>query len=362
LHELGHSLGLKHGNDTQIYGALPFAADSMEYSAMTYRSFVGSDARYVYNEAWSYAQSFMMYDIAALQYMYGADFTTNADDTVYSWSPTSGTTYVNGEIGIAAGSNRVFQTIWDGGGSDTYDLSSYSTDLSVDLAPGEHSIFSVAQLACLGGGPNDGFARGNVFNALQYHGDPASLIENAIGGSGNDTISGNAADNSLAGNAGTDKLNGGDGSDVLDGGPGRDSIYGNRGDDTLGGGDGSDVLRGGSGRDELSGGRGDDTLRGGNGADVLDGGPGRDAFYGGRGADVFVFDEISGNDIVFGFEAEVDMILLNGTSLLSAIADDLNTDGTLDTLISFSSGRSAELIDIDLTALVESDPDAVFAS
>ena len=44
------------------------------------------------------------------------------------------------------------------------------------------------------------FARANVYNALQYNGDPRSLITNLITGSGNDTIKGNAADNTIDGN------------------------------------------------------------------------------------------------------------------------------------------------------------------
>ena len=250
IHELGHSLGLKHGHETDVYGALPFDTDSMEYSVMTYRSFVGSDAQFVYNEQWGYAQTFMTYDIAALQHMYGADFNTNAGDTVYKWSPTSGTTYVNGQVAIAPGGNRIFQTVWDGGGIDTYDLSNYSTNLDIDLDPGGHSTFSTAQLAYLGGGPNNGYARGNVFNALQYQGNPASLIENATGGSGRDSINGNAASNKLLGKAGNDTLRGGDGYDVLDGGTGSDVIYG---------GNGKDMLNGGTGADSMDGGHHDDT-------------------------------------------------------------------------------------------------------
>ncbi|PJN92662.1 protease, partial [Amaricoccus sp. HAR-UPW-R2A-40] len=93
------------------------------------------------------------------------------------------------------GANRIFATIWDGGGYDTYDLSSYTTNLSIDLSPGGYSSFSAAQKAYLGGGPNGGYARGNIFNALQYGNDTRSLIEAAIGGSGNDTMIGNVADN-----------------------------------------------------------------------------------------------------------------------------------------------------------------------
>jgi serralysin len=46
------------------------------------------------------------------------------------------------------------------------------------------------------------FARGNVFNALLYNGDPRSLIENAIGGSG--VSSGQPGVNHFTGNAGGD--------------------------------------------------------------------------------------------------------------------------------------------------------------
>ena len=134
-----------------------------------------------------------MLDIAALQHLYGANFATNAGDTVYSWSPWSGETRVDGEVALPAEVNRIFATIWDGGGADTYDLSDYVDDLRLDLRPGQASIFSDFQRAFLGGGPNGGLARGNIFNALQHEGDPRSLIENAVGGSGDDGIRGNAA-------------------------------------------------------------------------------------------------------------------------------------------------------------------------
>ena len=42
LHELGHSLGLKHGQETNVFGAMPSNLDSMEFSVMTYRSYVGA--------------------------------------------------------------------------------------------------------------------------------------------------------------------------------------------------------------------------------------------------------------------------------------------------------------------------------
>ena len=79
----------------------------------------------------------MTLDIAALQHLYGADFTTRAGDTTYSWSPSTGRTFVDGQLAIAPAGNRVFLTVWDGGGVDTYDLSAYGTDLDSTSGPGD---------------------------------------------------------------------------------------------------------------------------------------------------------------------------------------------------------------------------------
>lgn len=261
-HETGHALGLKHPHERDgAFGALDPAWDSMEYTVMTYRPWAGAKPGSMRAEAWGYAQSYMMLDIAAMQRMYGADFRTNSGDTVYSWTPRSGATFIDGKAAVAPGANRIFLTIWDGGGTDTYDLSAYATNLRIDLAPGAHSLFSKAQTAYLGGGPNGGNARGNVFNALQFEGDSRSLIENAIGGAGADSIRGNAASNRLVGNGGRDTLLGADGDDFLFGGGGADFIYGGRGRDTLRGGADRDLLVGGAGRDVLIGGAGGDIFR-----------------------------------------------------------------------------------------------------
>ncbi|MGL4289615.1 MAG: M10 family metallopeptidase C-terminal domain-containing protein [Phreatobacter sp.] len=219
LHELGHSLGLKHGQETggPANVALPTDHDSMEFSVMTYRAYPGAPLTGYANETYGFAQSLMMDDIAAIQAMYGANFTTHAENTTYSFSPTTGEEFINGVGQGAPGANRVFLTIWDGNGTDTFDFSNYTTDETIDLRPGRWSVLSATQLANLGDGH---MARGNVFNALQYNGDVRSLIENAIGGSGNDTIIGNSADNVLIGGAGNDTFDGGGGHNTIDGGSG----------------------------------------------------------------------------------------------------------------------------------------------
>ncbi len=245
LHEIGHALGLKHGHEADDgFPALPASKDSMEYSIMTYRSNVGGPADGYRNGEFDYAQTYMMADIAALQRMYGADFSTNSGNTVYKWKPGSGDTLVNGKVAIDAGGNRIFATIWDGGGKDTYDLSAYKTGISVDLRPGQHSKFSDTQLALLNF-ESDAYARGNIFNALLFKGDQRSLIENAKGGSGNDVLRGNQANNTLQGNAGNDKLYGMLGNDKLDGGKGNDVLTGGAGQDDF-------VFKKGYGRDTIT--------------------------------------------------------------------------------------------------------------
>lgn len=219
MHEIGHTLGLKHGHATDSFGPMSSSQDSMEYSIMTYRSYVGASGSYLENEHWGHAQSLMMYDITALQHMYGANYATNAGNTVYRWSPATGETFIDGVGQGAPGGNRVLMTVWDGGGRDTYDFSNYTANLSIDLRPGAWTRLSPEQVVELGYGHP---ARGNIANSLLYEGDLRSLIENAIGGRGNDKIVGNLADNVLVGGAGNDRLYGLEGMDTLVGGKGKD--------------------------------------------------------------------------------------------------------------------------------------------
>ena len=76
IHELGHSLGLKHGNEANGVAneTLPAASDDLEYSVMTYASYIGSPATSDTCSLDSNPQTYMMDDVAALQYLYGANF------------------------------------------------------------------------------------------------------------------------------------------------------------------------------------------------------------------------------------------------------------------------------------------------
>lgn len=205
LHETGHAMGLKHPHSTSApFPAMPLDKDSVEYTVMSYRSYTGSGTGgYTVS---NYPQTLMMYDIAALQVLYGANYNTNNGATVYTWSATTGQMSINGVAQWVPSGNKIFMTLWDGGGNDTYDLSNYSTNLIITLAPGGWTTTSATQLAALGSGR---VPPGNIANAFLYQNNTASLIENAIGGSGSDSIIGNNADNILTGGPGNDSLNGG---------------------------------------------------------------------------------------------------------------------------------------------------------
>lgn len=235
LHEIGHALGLKHphGNENG-FPVAPAATDGVENTVMSYRSYLNGPIEAYGIATGSYPYQPMAFDIAAIQYLYGANWNTYAGDTTYTYDPTA---------------SVLFITHWDGGGVDTYNFASYTANLKIDLRPG--AWIDLGYQYALLDTISPVYATGNIRNPYLYNGDLRSLIENANGGSGADSIAGNQAANALNGGAGHDTLYGYEGADTLNG---------QSGDDQLFGGDGDDVLIGGSGADTLTGGAGDDTF------------------------------------------------------------------------------------------------------
>ncbi len=229
LHELGHAFGLLHGHEYPSFKA--FGLDSQNYTTVTYTDFF-EDAQGTFDGGpVDWAQTFPILDIAALQFLYGANFATTGEvwsgNSVYTFNPTTGEMSINGAGQGAPAGNRILRTIWDGHGEDTYDLSNYTTNLQIDLGPGEFSIFDDAQLADLNGKTGARVAADfNVANARLFENDTRSLIENAKGGTGNDRIVGNQAANRIESGAGNDTVIGAGGNDTVLGGNDADLLLG----------------------------------------------------------------------------------------------------------------------------------------
>jgi Ca2+-binding RTX toxin-like protein len=189
-------------------------------------------------------------------------------------------------------------------------------------------------------------------------GDTFNSIENATGGQGNDTITGNGDANfidgftgndTLLGGAGNDTLRGGDGDDVIVGGAGADSIQGGNGNDRVsysdqtanlivyltgsansGGGAAGDTL---NSIENLTAGQGNDFAYGNDGANLVDGFLGNDVVYGYAGNDILRGGE--GNDVLVGGAGADSLQGGNGTDRV-AYSDQLvdlviNLDGTPNT-------------------------------
>lgn len=261
LHELGHAFGLDHPFDNIT---LDPAFDNNHFTVMAYD---------VDPESLTYNSAMMLYDVLALQDIWGAA-AYNTADTAYTGPRT-----VDVDV------------IWDTGGIDRLDASARANRVILDLREGAFSSF---------GGSED--------VAIAY----GARIEHAVGGTGSDTITGNALAN---------RLNGRDGDDTI-GGRGRaDRLAGEGGNDTLAGGRGNDRLFGGTGNDTLVGNAGGDRLVGGVGDDTLTGGAGLDRLLGGAGADTFVFISGAHRDVVLDFEDNHDTLRIDGFGGISAVLE-----------------------------------------
>ena len=172
LHELGHTLGLKHPFEGSHN--LPDAEDRHANTVMSYD--------------WSTdPHNLMIFDVIALQSIYGPAKLRRGDNT-----------YVLGQ-------NKV---IWDGGGHDRIDASAAAQGVTLSLDDGNWSQIGTKTASFL--------SKGQI-----YIGD-FTFIEDAVGSRYSDRLSGNKGANDLKGGAGNDVLMGREGQDDLWGGAGED--------------------------------------------------------------------------------------------------------------------------------------------
>jgi Ca2+-binding RTX toxin-like protein len=240
IHEIGHSLGLKHPHDygasnsqslfpgVSLGGEHEYGDNKLNSKLYTLMS---------YNEAnppvnlpagggiGGPAVTPMAFDIAAIQTLYGANTTTASGNDTYTLP----------EPGAANGAS--WQCIWDTGGVDQI-VYNGTANAVIDLRPamlddsptgGGMGSYTWTHTAHVGRG---GTIAGDITNALPDQGGVTGVVvENASGGAGNDLITGNDADNAVHGGAGDDTIfvlggidiiNGDTGNDIMDGGLGND--------------------------------------------------------------------------------------------------------------------------------------------
>ena len=311
VHELGHGFGLLHPHDAPVFPGVSDSGDTgdnaLNQHAYTVMSYVHGNISTNTND-YGHVAGPMAFDIAAVQSLYGANMSFNTGYNVYSLPDSN----VPG---------TAWRCIWDAGGTDEIRYTG-SRDATIDLTA------ATLDNSATGGGVLSQ-ANGIFGGYTIAHG---VVIENATGGSGNDTINGNHAANYLIGGAGNDEIIGRGGNDELQGQDGDDQIWGSAGNDRLYGGAGWDRISGGAGNDLIGGGEGGDHLFGNGGADQIVGYNGDDWIVGHSGNDALFGND--GNDRLEGGEGEDNLSGGNGDDWLSGGGgqDSMNGGDGIDTL------------------------------
>ena len=250
LHEIGHALGLSHPFDGGSVddSKMNLNIDNQRNTVMTYNQSDRNLKIHLSGGAAAFnGKAFMttpgLLDIEAIEHIYGS---TN-------WAANTGnTTFGGGEGGTEAVFNSNFEglrVLSDSGGTDTLDASAVAADAYgkhsvINLTPGTYSSINtystdlekitavslgdaskIASFEAALATQNTAFSASNSYypgftRTALYRGQENvgiahnTWIENAIGGGGNDTITGNNKGNTITGKGGNDTIDGSGGVDM----------------------------------------------------------------------------------------------------------------------------------------------------
>ncbi|RYE11810.1 MAG: hypothetical protein EOP34_11875, partial [Rickettsiales bacterium] len=186
IHEIGHSLGLKHPglySNTDSAPFMPHNEDNQQYSIMSYKNYFETKSKIIY------PSTPMIYDVAAVQYLYGPNINYRSGDSTYKFDQDGLFNFFS--------NNKQLYTIWDSGGNDVIDASKTKSDNIIDLREGVDHQSKI----------------GNNIFFIAF----GSAIEIVKSGDGDDIIHGNSIDN---------EIHTGKGNDIIYPGIGVNRIYG----------------------------------------------------------------------------------------------------------------------------------------
>lgn len=189
IHEIGHAIGLKHSFEPGP--VLPTTVESQFYTVMSYTR----PTQHATNDPKFYPEnpsSLMLWDIEEAKRLYRPNEEQNLGNTHHFFNVSN------------------LLSFQDSGGIDTLNFTNHVENETIDLREGYYSSIAGTQRSLL----------------IPYDVE----IENARGGRGDDTITGNNLRNLIWGNNGNDTIRGMGGNDRLMGGGGRDNYIWNLGD------------------------------------------------------------------------------------------------------------------------------------